>query len=107
MAPPRRRRFNAANLGNFVMLGQDPQFLKNLVELLLIRHGENFLHRDFAVMQFNAAIGKARHYGIMGNHHNGSSLPMKFTQQPQNDLFVDRIQISRGFVGEDDLGVID
>ena len=59
------------------------------------------------MMQFDAAVGQARHHGIVRDHHDGASLLVKLAQQAQHDLFVQRVEIAGRLVGENDLGIID
>ena len=99
--------FHALDLGNFPVLLYRPQFFEDFVELLLVGHGENFLVGNLAVMQFDAAVGQAGDYGVVRDHHDGASLAMQFAQQAQDDLFVDRIQIAGGLVGQNDFRIVD
>ena len=66
-----------------------PEFFEDFVELLFVGHGEDFLGGDFAVMQFDAAVGQAGDDGVVGDHHDGASLLVQFAQQAQDDFFVD------------------
>jgi hypothetical protein len=68
---------------------------------------KHFLGGDFAVMQFDAAVGQARHDGIVRHHHNGAPLLVKFAQQAQDDFFVDGVEVAGGLVGEHDLRIVD
>ena len=43
----------------------------------------------------------------MRHHDDGASLAVQFAQQAQDDLFVDRVQIAGGLVGQNDLGIVD
>ena len=99
--------FHTLDFGNFSVLFDGPEFFEDFVKLLLVGHGENFLIGDLAVVQFDPAIGQAGDDGIMGDHHDGASLAMQFAQQAQDNLFVDRIQIAGGLVGQNDLGIVD
>ena len=85
----------------------DPQLLQNFVELFLVGHGENFLRSDLAMMQLDAPVGQPRHHRIMRHHDDGASLLMKLAQQPQHDFFVDRVQISRRFIGQNNSWIVD
>src|SRR5579863_1814173 len=42
--------FHAADLGDFAVFFQGPEFLEYLVELFLVGHGEDFLDRDLAMV---------------------------------------------------------
>ena len=99
--------FHAADLGDFAVFLDRPEFLEDFVELLFVGHGEDFLIGDLAVMQFDSAISQTGHGGIVRDHHDGASLLMKFAQQAQDDLFVHCVQVSSGLVGQDDFGIVD
>src|SRR5208282_4916508 len=59
------------------------------------------------MMQFDAAVGQARHHGIVRHHHDGASLLVELAQQAQNDLFVDRIEVAGGLISQHNLGIVD
>ncbi len=99
--------FHALDLGNFAVFFERPKFFEHFVELLFVGHGKHFLRCDLAVMEFDAAVGQARHHRVVRDHHDGAPLLMKLAQQAQNDFFVDRIEVAGGFVGQDDLGIVD
>src|SRR5512143_2820431 len=58
-------------------------------------------------MEFHPTIGEPRDNRIVRDHHNGSSLLVKFAQQAQNDLFISGVKIARRFIGENDLRIVD
>ena len=99
--------FHASDFGDFSMFLHRPQLFQDLVELFLVGHGKHFLVGNFAVMQFDSAIGEAGHDGIMSHHHDGASLVMQFAQKTQYDLFINRIQISRRLIGQNNFGIVD
>src|SRR4029077_2405231 len=70
-------------------------------------HGKNFLIGNLAVMQLDAAIGQAGNNRIVGDHHDGASLAVQFAQQAQDNLFVDRVQVPSGLVGQNDFRIVD
>ena len=70
----RAMHLHAPDLSNFCVLGQNPKFFQYFVELLLVGHGEEFLGGNAAVVQLNPAIGQARNYRVVSDHHDGSSL---------------------------------
>ena len=51
--------FHVFELGDLVIFREGPELFEDFVELLVVGHGENFAGCDFAVMQFDAAVGKA------------------------------------------------
>ena len=58
-------------------------------------------------MEFDAAVGEARDNGIVRHHHNRASLLVKFAQQAQDDLFIQRIKIASRLVGKNNLRIVD
>src|SRR5215831_10285138 len=54
---------HACHFRAFSMLFHDPQFFQNLVELLFVCHGEDFLRCDLAMMQLDAAVRQPRDDG--------------------------------------------
>ncbi len=58
-------------------------------------------------MKFDATVGKARDHRIVSDHYDRPPLLVKLAQQPQDDLFVLRIEIAGGFIGQNNLRVID
>ena len=81
---------------------QDPDLFQNLVELLLVGEGKHLLVGDAAVVQVHAPVGEARHYRVVRDHHDGASLLVELAQQAQHDLFVLRVEVAGGLVGEND-----
>ena len=59
------------------------------------------------MVQFDAAVGQAGDDRVVSDHHDGASLAVQFAQQAQNNLFVDRVQVSGGLVGKNDFGIVD
>jgi hypothetical protein len=88
-------------------LSDRPELLQDFVELFLVRHGENFLVGNFTVMQLDSAISEAGDDGVVRNHYDGASLAMQLAQQAQDDFFIDCVQISSGFIGQNDLRIVD
>src|SRR4051794_435957 len=43
----------------------------------------------------------------MGDHDNGAALLMEFAEKAEDDLLIVLVEIACGFIGEDDLGIID
>ena len=99
--------FHAADFGDLAVFFQGKHFFQHFVELLVVGHRENFLRGDFAVMQFNAAVGQTSDDRIVSHHDDRASLLVKFAQQAQNDFFVDRVEIASGFVGQNNFRVVD
>ena len=99
--------FHAADFGDLAMFGQRPEFFENLIELFFVGHGEDFLSCDLAVVQFDAAVSQAGDDGVVRHHDDGASLLMEFAQQAQDDLFVNGVEVARGLVGKNDLGIVD
>src|SRR6202163_3858100 len=58
-------------------------------------------------MQFDAAVGQTRYYGIVRHHDDGASLLMQFAEQAQNDFLVRRVEVAGGLVGEHDFRIVD
>src|SRR5438067_10079676 len=58
------------------------------------------------MMQLDAPVGKTRDGRVVCDHHNGPTLLMEFTKQPQDDLFILRIEIAGGLIGENDCGIV-
>src|SRR5690349_19171760 len=58
-------------------------------------------------MQLNPTITKTGDHRVMGDHDNGAALIVKFPQKPKNNLFVGGVQVARGFIGENDFGIVD
>jgi hypothetical protein len=48
--------FHALDLSRLSVFFENPKFFEHFVKLLFVSHGENFLRRDLAVVQFNSAI---------------------------------------------------
>jgi len=99
--------FHAADFGDLAVFGQCPEFFQNFIELFFVSHGEDFLSCDFAVVQFNAAVGEAGDNGVVRHHHDGASLLVEFAQKAQDNLFVDGVEVTSGLVGEDNFGIVD
>ena len=99
--------FHAPDLGQFAVLVQDPNLFQDFVELHLVGEGEDLLVGDAAVVQVHAAVGEARHHRIVRDHHDGAALLVELAQQAQHDLFVLRVEIAGGLVGEDDARIVD
>ncbi len=99
--------FEVFDFRDLAVLFDRPEFFEDFVELLFVGHGENFLIGNLAVMQLDSAIGQAGHDGIVRDHHDGAALAVQFSQQAQNDFFVDRVQIARRLVGQNDFGIVD
>src|SRR5271166_370781 len=99
--------FHAADFGDLAVFRQRPKFFQHFVELLFVGHGEDFLDRDLAVVQFDAAVSEAGNNRVVGHHDDGSSLLVQFAQQAQDNLLVRGVEVSRGLVGEYDLGIVD
>ena len=59
------------------------------------------------MMQFDAAVGQTRDYGIVRHHDDGASLLMQFAKQAQNNFFVRRVEVAGRFVGEHDFRIVD
>ena len=94
------------DFGLLTVLVDDPDLFQNFVELFVVVEAENLLRSDASVMKLDAAIGKTRDGWIVGDHDNGATLLMKFAEKAKDDLFVVLVEIASGFVGEDDLGII-
>ena len=72
--------FHSLKFGGFSVFGKRPELFQNFIKLFLIRHGKHFLGGDFAVVQFDAAVGQAGDDGIVRDHDDGASLLVKFAQ---------------------------
>ncbi len=99
--------FHVFELGDLVIFREGPELFEDFVELLVVGHGENFAGCDFAVMQFDAAVGKAGDDRIVRDHHDGSALLVQLTEQAQDDFFIDSVEVAGGLVGENDFGIVD
>src|SRR5258708_37102055 len=98
--------FHAFDLSNLTMLGQNPEFFENLVELLFIGHGKHFLRGDLSVMQLNTTVGQAGDDWVVSDHHDGTALLVEFAQEAQDELFVLRVEVACGFVGQNDARIV-
>jgi hypothetical protein len=99
--------FHAADFCGLSMLGQDPEFFEDFVELLFVGHGEDFLNGDATMMEFDATVGQAGNDRIVRDHHDRAPLLMEFAKEAQDNFFVLGIEITSGLVGKDDLRIID
>ena len=99
--------FHALNFGDLAVLIEHPKLFENFVKLFLVGHRKDFLRRNLSMMQFDATVRQSGHNGIMRDHHDCASLLMKFTQQPQHDFFILRIEIARRLVSQNNPGIVD
>ena len=60
-----------------------------------------------AVCKFDAAVGLARDVRVVRDHQDGVARVVQFAKDLKDDLFVRFIEIAGGFVGQDDLRLID
>src|ERR1700674_137000 len=58
-------------------------------------------------MQFDAAVGQTRHYGIVRHHDDGASLLVELAKQAQDNFFVRGVEVAGGLVGKHDLRIVD
>src|SRR6202521_3722018 len=58
-------------------------------------------------MQFDAAVGQTRYYGIVRHHDDGASLLVEFAEQAQDDFFVRGVEGAGGLVGKYDFRIVD
>ena len=99
--------FHALDFGDLAVLGQHPQFFEHFIELLFVGHGKNFLRLDLAMMELDAPVSQARHHGIVRDHHDRPPLLVKLAQQPQHNLFVDRVEVACRLIRQNNLRIID
>ena len=59
------------------------------------------------MVQLDSAVREAGHDGIVRHHHDGPPLDVQLAQKAQDDFFVLRIEIAGGFIGENDLRIVD
>src|SRR6202521_2866801 len=57
-------------------------------------------------MQFDAAVGQTRYYGIVRHHADGASLLVEFAEQAQDYFFVRGVEVAGGLVGKHDFGIV-
>ena len=99
--------FHALDFCNLAMFFHHPELFEHLFELLLVRHREDLLRRDLAMMQLDPAIAEPRHYRVVRHHHDCASLLVKFPQQAQHNFLIEGIKVASGFIGEDDFRIVD
>ncbi len=102
--------FPRAEVVRFVVGGAlrlHPHMLQDLVEVLVLLEAEHRGLNHAAVLQVDPPVGALPHLFIVGHHQDGVSLFVQLFQNPHDDLFVGRVQVSRGLVGQDDLRLVD
>jgi hypothetical protein len=67
---------HAPDFRKLVMFFDHPQFFEYLIELLLVRHREDFLRSDATMVQLNTTIGESGYYWIMRHHYDSPALLM-------------------------------
>ena len=65
------------------------------------------VHCDVAVREFDAATGVAGNVDIVCDHEDGVAGFVELAKNIDDGFFVGFIEIARGLVGEDELGLID
>jgi hypothetical protein len=99
--------FEASDFGLLAVLIDDPDLLEDFVKLLVVIETKDLLRRDAPMVKFDPTIGETRDSRIVGDHHDGAALVVEVAQQAKNDLLVVLVEIPRGLVRQDDLGVVD
>src|SRR5215471_6948753 len=69
---------HASELGKFTVFDERPDFLKDLVELFLVRQIKDLLGGYLPVMELDPAICKTGHHWVMSNHDYGLTLAVQF-----------------------------
>ena len=67
-------------------------------------------HRDFcklAVVELDAALRHAADFRIVCHHDDGVALAVQFGEKAHHQCFIHFIQVPRGFVGKNQVGLID
>src|SRR5580698_2477886 len=93
--------------GGSALFGLNPELDEHVIEPFLFVRGKFGNLREAAVSEFDAAIGKPPDGWRVGDHQDRVPFGMKFPKQLENDLFIHFIQIPRGLVRQNQLGMID
>ncbi len=118
----------ALRLRGLPFLAADPNLFEEMVEPDFVvggngraavrRVGERAIERmartmlrgvevQMAVGQFDAAVGLTRDVRVVRHHQNRVSGVVQFAENLEDDRFVGLVEISGGFVGKNDLRLID
>jgi hypothetical protein len=62
---------------------------------------------DLTVTERYLALGKRSHLWVVGDHDDGVALGMKVLEKLRHNLLVGGIQISRGFIRQQNRRVVD
>lgn len=62
---------------------------------------------DLSVAEGDASLGEAGHLGVVGDHDDGVAVAVEVLEEVGDDLLVGGVEVSGGFVGEEDGRVVD
>src|SRR5487761_2250653 len=62
---------------------------------------------DLAVAEGDASLGEAGHLRVVGDHDDGVAVAVEVLEEVGDDLLVGCVEVSGGFVGEEDGWVVD
>src|SRR6516225_895614 len=100
-----RQRFGKHRLPPRLFPGMQ-DCLQQIVDQFLFLVGE---HRDLAqpaVMQFDASLRHATDLGVVGDDDNCVAFAVQVGYQSHHDRLVDFIEVARGLVGENQVGLV-
>jgi hypothetical protein len=104
---------DAAHVGLLAAFFMAPELAKHFIELIIVAElgsaagGEALLGSDVAVLEFDEAVGHARHDGIVGDHDDGVALCVELAKVSEDDLLIFLVEVAGGFVSEQDGRLVD
>src|SRR5262249_1353385 len=70
-------------------------------------HGDALIDSEVAMDELDAAVGLLGDIGVVRDHEDGVASAVKFAEQADDEFFVGFVEVAGGFVGENQLGLID
>src|SRR5580765_8657351 len=107
------QRIDAAGRSDVLDLSASPLFtaypnlLEQMVEVDTVVHGNALVDREMPVDEFDASVGLLRDVWVVRDHQNGVAAGVQLAKQPEDDLLIGLVEVPSGFIGKDQLRLID
>lgn len=98
---------DVSDVGTIALFAANPDLLEEMIEVDTVVHGDALVDGEVAVNQLDAAVSLLGNVRVVRDHEDRVSGAMQLTKQADDDFFVGFVEVARGFIGQDELRLID